>query len=67
MYIAKTKKDFVKHFKQSEVWLAVKNNEKERGVRSDYPMRAEAWNNYIDALVASRQLPKHANNWVNPF
>ena len=33
---------------------------------ADGPMRREEWNNTVDALVQSRELPERARNWTHP-
>ena len=33
---------------------------------ADEVMRSEEWNNTVDAMVQSRELPERASNWTHP-
>ena len=65
MYMAKTKKEYLRYFR-SEVLPLIREQFEQDG-RIDRPARRETWNNDIDALVEDRQLPKHAIDWTCPW
>ena len=65
MYQASTRQDFIANIWKPELLPAVKAQYEQDGMR-DIPARRETWNNYIDALVQDRQLPRHAVNWSCP-
>jgi hypothetical protein len=40
----------------------------EQDGRTDHPARAEAWNNFTDALCKERVItPRQYSSWSNPF
>lgn len=62
-----TKRDAIKDFRENHL-PAIREKEKEVGGNFvDKPMRAQAWNDYIDLLVTNGELPKSALDWSNPF
>jgi hypothetical protein len=65
MYMARTKKEYLRYFRSEVLPLIREQYEQDR--RIDYPARREAWNNDIDALVKDGQLPQCAINWICPW
>lgn len=57
------KKEFEAYFRRAVLPL-VKSCEK--GF-PDKPMRREAWNAEVDALIEGGILPQKARNWANPM
>jgi hypothetical protein len=52
---------------RSDVLPSIKNQYEQDG-RVDHPARAEAWNNFTDALREDRLISNHAyETWTNPF
>lgn len=45
----------------------IRATEQKQGGGVDYPLRAETWNNTVDAMITDRQLPRSASHWNNPF
>ena len=60
------KAEFTKCFR-SDVMPKIRETERAQGGSADYPLRAETWNNMVDALVTDRELPRVALNWGCPF
>ena len=61
-----TRKTFIAYFRET-VMPDVRAREKEQGGGIDNPLRAESWNNLIDAMANGRELPPCARDWNNPF
>lgn len=62
----KTRKEFISYFRENYM-PTVRKIEAVQGGGVDNPLRAEMWNNEIDALIKDRRLPRCAANWDNPF
>lgn len=61
-----TKKEAWEDFRET-VLPAIENAERLRGGRHDRPMRAEAWNNYTDALQKDGQITeRQCATWTHP-
>lgn len=61
-----TKTEAVNQFKE-EILPGIIAQESKRGY-VDAPMRAEAWNNFTDALCKEKRITrKQYESWTNPF
>ena len=58
----KTKAEAVKVFRQSIAPII-----RQQYGRGDAIAMREAWNDWTDALIKDRELPKSAYDWSNPF
>lgn len=58
-----TKKEALASFR--ELWnMSLENGRAQRG---DSIMKRECWNDYLDGLIQSGEVPKNADEWSNPF